>query len=93
MEIVWDEQKRQTNIAKHGMDFADLTVEFFEDATILPANQGRFMAINMLVNGVVTVVFDALAQKASRSFPCDQQVKRKGACDGYQIQALASPYR
>jgi uncharacterized DUF497 family protein len=63
MNIVWDEQKRQSNLAKHGMDFAALTVEFFETATILPANQGRFMAINMLVNGVVTVVFARLGSE------------------------------
>lgn len=63
MKIVWDEQKRQTNLAKHGMDFASLTVEFFETATILPANQGRFMAINMMVNGVVTVVFAYLGSE------------------------------
>lgn len=63
MNIVWDEQKRQTNLAKHGMDFASLTVELFETATILPANQGRFIAVNVMVNGVVTVVFARLGSE------------------------------
>jgi len=63
MKIVWDEPKRQQNLAKHGMDFADLTLEFFEEATILPAKAGRFMAINVLIDGVVTVVFARLGRE------------------------------
>lgn len=63
MKIVWDEEKRLSNLAKHGMDFASLTVEFFETATILPANQGRFMAINVMVDGVVAVVFARLGSE------------------------------
>jgi uncharacterized DUF497 family protein len=27
--ITYDEPKRQANLAKHGMDFAALTIEFF----------------------------------------------------------------
>jgi len=37
MEIVWDEPKRLANIARHGMDFADLDEAFFEAAVIVPA--------------------------------------------------------
>ena len=29
MRIVWDEAKRLTNLAKHGLDFADLDAELF----------------------------------------------------------------
>jgi hypothetical protein len=29
MKIVWDEPKRLTNLAKHGLDFADLDTDFF----------------------------------------------------------------
>lgn len=61
IKIVWDEPKREQNLAKHGMDFADL--EFFESAVVLPAAQGRFMAINVLVNGIVTVVFARLGSE------------------------------
>jgi uncharacterized DUF497 family protein len=28
MMIVWDEPKRQANVEKHGLDFADLTLDF-----------------------------------------------------------------
>lgn len=63
IKIVWDELKRQQNLAKHGMDFADLDPEFFESAVVLPAAQGRFMAINVLINGIVTVVFARLGSE------------------------------
>lgn len=65
MEIVWDEPKRQTNIAKHGMDFVALTVEFFEEALIQTAKQDRFLAIGKL-NGetIIAVVFRPLGSEA-----------------------------
>lgn len=66
MEIVWDEPKRQANLAKHeGLDFADLTLEFFELATIVPAKHGRSMAIGEL-HGMtfVTTVFRPLGTEA-----------------------------
>ncbi|TKT78407.1 BrnT family toxin [Aquamicrobium sp. LC103] len=65
MNIIWDEPKRQTNLAKHGMDFAALTVEFFEASTVYPAKEGRFLAIGEL-NGqiVVAVVFKPLGSEA-----------------------------
>jgi uncharacterized DUF497 family protein len=28
MKVVWDESKRLTNLAKHGLDFADLDSDF-----------------------------------------------------------------
>ncbi len=39
MEIVWDEHKRQRNLAKHGLDFTALTEGFFEAAAIFPAKK------------------------------------------------------
>lgn len=65
MKIVWDEPKRQTNLAKHGMDFADLTLEFFLSAHVDAAKEGRFVAVGEL-NGqaVVAVVFKPLGSEA-----------------------------
>ena len=65
MKIVWDEPKRQTNIAKHGMDFAELTPDFFRFATIEAAKQDRLLAIGHL-NGemVVAVIFRPLGAEA-----------------------------
>ncbi len=65
MNIVWDEPKREANLAKHGMDFATLTVEFFEGSTVYPAKEGRYLAIGEL-NGqiIVAVVFKPLGSEA-----------------------------
>jgi uncharacterized protein len=65
MKIVWDERKRQQNIAKHCLDFASLTVEFFEASTVYPGKAGRPVAVGEL-NGriVVAVVFRPLGSEA-----------------------------
>ena len=65
MKIMWDEPKRETNIAKHGMDFADLTLEFFRDANIASAKSGRFIAVGELGGQpVIAVVFRPLGSEA-----------------------------
>ncbi len=58
--IVWDEPKRQSNLAKHGLDFADLDEAFFLAAKVVPAKNGRHMAIGRLADGTVAVVFALL---------------------------------
>lgn len=60
MMIVWDEPKRRRNLAKHGLDFADLDEEFFLGAVTIPAKDGRHMAIGNLATGAVAVVFALL---------------------------------
>ena len=56
MKIVWDEPKRQANLAKHGLDFADLSLEFFLSAHVEPAKEGRSLAIGKLGGEVVVAV-------------------------------------
>jgi len=65
MQITFDQRKNEINKAKHGFDFAALTVEFFAAATVQPAKQDRFLAIGNL-NGavVVAVVFRPLGTEA-----------------------------
>jgi len=65
MEIVWDEPKRQQNLAKHGLDFASLSLEFFAAARITTARSGRYLAVGEL-NGVavIAVVFRPLGSEA-----------------------------
>lgn len=63
MPIVWDEPKRQANIAKHGLDFADLTVSFFLDAQVIETRDRRFMAIGRFADGTIAVVFAALGSQ------------------------------
>ena len=41
MRIVWDEPKRQTNLQKRNLDFADLDIEFFNEARLFDAKLGR----------------------------------------------------
>ena len=64
MKIVWDEPKRLTNLDKHGMDFADLTEEFFAEATIYPAKATRSVALGLFGRGSVTVIFTRLGSEA-----------------------------
>lgn len=54
--ITWDEPKRQQNLAKHGLDFADLDFEFFASAKILPAKGRRSLAIGEFRGQIVIAV-------------------------------------
>lgn len=63
MKITWDEPKRLANLAKHGLDFADLTAEFFLAALVIPAKKGRQMAIGLDANGTIVVVFVTLGSE------------------------------
>ncbi len=45
MKITFDEAKRLTNIEKHGLDFADLTIDFFVESLVVPTKAGRYLAI------------------------------------------------
>lgn len=64
MIIVYDEYKRIENVKKHGFDFADLTAEFFAEATITDAKQGRMIAIGFLFEGIVSTVYAKLGTEA-----------------------------
>lgn len=59
MIIVWDEPKREANLAKHGIDFADIGIEFFVSAIIRPVRNGRLAAFGEL-NGKIAVIFVTL---------------------------------
>ncbi|WP_288429132.1 BrnT family toxin [uncultured Agrobacterium sp.] len=69
MKIVWDERKRLSNIAKHGLDFAHVDeldwqtalVEVRETST---ATRPRFKAIGYFRDGTAAVVFATLGAEA-----------------------------
>nr|WP_210160473.1 BrnT family toxin [Rhodomicrobium vannielii] len=63
MTIVWDEPKRQSNLAKHGLDFADLDEEFFLGALVVQARHERFQAIGRFADGTIAVVFAVLGSE------------------------------
>ena len=62
MELTWDEEKRRSNLAKHGLDFADAEAVFhgavliFEDQRRTYGEQ-RFLALGALQEIVVVVAF------------------------------------
>ncbi len=60
MRIVWDEPKRLANMARHGLDFADLDEAFFAGSVIVPAKFGRLIAVGRHHDGTILVVFVAL---------------------------------
>lgn len=64
VEITFDEVKRETNKVKHGYDFADLTMAFFDTATFLDARDGRFLAVGPFAGKLVSVVFRPLGSEA-----------------------------
>lgn len=64
MKIIWDERKRDANIEKHGLDFKDLSFDFFLSAVTVPAKNGRRKAIGRLQNGVIAAIFVSLGSEA-----------------------------
>lgn len=69
MKIVWDEPKRQVNIAAHGLDLADANSFEWETAIVVPGHadkrgRRRFRAIGWLGNELVTLVFSPLGTEA-----------------------------
>jgi len=58
----WDEQKRQVNVQKHGIDFLDIPELFDGDVVILPDErfdygEPRFIAIGILKGLVVVAAY------------------------------------
>lgn len=64
MRITYDELKRLTNLAKHGLDFADLDLDFFAGSVVLDAKPPRLMAIREWRGKAITVIFQPLGSEA-----------------------------
>jgi uncharacterized DUF497 family protein len=64
MMIVWDEPKRFANLQNRGLDFADLTIGFFETATVFRAKLGRYIAIGRFRGTIIAVVYKPLGSEA-----------------------------
>ena len=65
MKIIWDEPKRRSNLTKHGLDFADLSIDFFAAAQIQSTKEGRYVAIGDLRGvAVIAVVFRPYGSEA-----------------------------
>jgi len=62
MNFEWDEDKRQANLQKHGLDFRDAQLVFNDDAFVIedPHNdydEVRYILQGMLEQYIVSVVF------------------------------------
>ena len=65
MKILFDETKRRHNLTKNGLDFSQLTLDFFETSIVYPARDGRYMALGDFENRtVLAVVFRPLGAEA-----------------------------
>ena len=65
MILVWDEPKRLANLAKHGLDFADVERQFdWTSALVVTTRRGRFKAVGNLSSLAVTLVFATLGAEA-----------------------------
>lgn len=62
MQMIWDERKRAANIAKHGLDFADVSELDWHHAVIELVRpdafgQQRLKAIGHFMDGIAAVIF------------------------------------
>ena len=64
MRVLWDEPKRRTTLGKHGLDFAELSPEFFAGAIVRPVREARLQAIGPLAGRMVAVIFVKLGSEA-----------------------------
>jgi len=64
MIILWDEPKRLATLDERGLDMADLSIEFFEAAVVVPAKGNRYMAIGRFNGKATVVVFRPLGTEA-----------------------------
>jgi uncharacterized DUF497 family protein len=64
MRILWDDHKRLANRTKHGLEFADLSEEWFETAVTLAARDGREKAVGWLGGLAIAVIIEPLGTEA-----------------------------
>jgi uncharacterized DUF497 family protein len=69
MKIVWDEPKRQTNLLKHGLDFADVPLFDWRNAKVYSAKpdddgRARLKAVGRFGTDTTVVIFALLGTEA-----------------------------
>ncbi|MHB9072636.1 MAG: BrnT family toxin [Desulfobaccales bacterium] len=61
MRFEWDDRKRRSNLAKHGLDFFDVSAVFEDAYIVVPSahksQEERFLAIGVFEGRFVTVVY------------------------------------
>ena len=76
MNILWGEPKRLANLAKHGLDFADLNETFFDSALVVPSYNRRWVGIGKNIRGVIVVVFVTLGKEAVSMRPASKNERK-----------------
>jgi len=64
MKIIWDEPKRQANLVKHHMDFADVVFFGWETALIAKNHSNRMKAVGYFEDGTAVVIYAELGTEA-----------------------------
>ena len=65
MRIVWDDHKRLANIDKHdGVDLAEVTEEYLNEAKLFPAKFGRVAAVGPHKGHLMTAIVEPLGTEA-----------------------------
>ena len=82
MKYIWDEEKNNINIKKHGIDFADVNEMF--DYPMLTGlditgdyNEDRWIGIGMLRNIVAVIVFTEINENTIRIISARKATKNE----------------
>ena len=82
MKFEWDEDKNESNIQKHGLDFADAE-DIFQSFMLVALDtrfdydEDRYVGIGLLRNNVVVVVYTELEDDVIRIISLRKAVKRE----------------
>ena len=84
MKYIWDDEKNDINIRKHGIDFADVPEMF--DYPMLTGldtrkdyNEDRWIGIGMLRNIVAVIVFTEIKENTIRIISARKATKNERA--------------
>ena len=82
MKYIWDDEKNNINIKKHGIDFADL-IEMFDYPMLTGLdirenyNEDRWIGIGMLRNIIAVVVFTEINENTIRIISARKATKNE----------------
>jgi uncharacterized protein len=66
------------NHEKHGLDFADLSETFFDNALVIPSHNAsrRWVAVGINIRGVIVVVFGRLGREGVSMRPASRNERK-----------------
>ncbi len=77
MRITWDEPKRLANLARHELDFAIISLSFFETSLVAPTKMDRFKFIGEINRELTVVIIAAPLGKEAISIISLRRANRK----------------